>query len=65
MKHNNQTTITALYCRLSRDDELICDSNSINNQVCPALFVIVGVQRSCILGVIRCCISIFTLYILL
>ena len=27
-----QAKITALYCRLSRDDELIGDSNSIKNQ---------------------------------
>lgn len=28
----SSTKITALYCRLSRDDELIGDSNSIKNQ---------------------------------
>ena len=27
-----QTPITALYCRLSRDDELQGESNSISNQ---------------------------------
>ena len=29
----NDSKITALYCRLSRDDELQGDSNSIINQV--------------------------------
>ena len=29
---NNSDKITALYCRLSRDDELQGDSNSIKNQ---------------------------------
>ena len=32
MNKQPQTTITALYCRLSRDDELQGDSNSIKNQ---------------------------------
>lgn len=33
--------ITALYCRLSRDDELQGDSNSIKNQdgICQGVFV--------------------------
>lgn len=30
--YNAEEKITALYCRLSRDDELQCDSNSIINQ---------------------------------
>nr|DAZ19384.1 MAG TPA: integrase [Caudoviricetes sp.] len=29
---SNENRITALYCRLSRDDELAGDSNSITNQ---------------------------------
>lgn len=29
---NNSDKLTALYCRLSRDDELQSDSNSIKNQ---------------------------------
>ena len=32
MKYKNHVKITALYCRLSRDDELVGDSNSIKNQ---------------------------------
>jgi len=31
-KHSNQAKITALYCRLSRDDELQGESNSVSNQ---------------------------------
>jgi len=31
-KNNNQIGITALYCRLSRDDGTECESNSIGNQ---------------------------------
>ena len=33
--------ITALYCRLSRDDNLECDSNSIQNQelICKGWFL--------------------------
>jgi len=31
-KHDNQAKITALYCRLSRDDELQGESNSVSNQ---------------------------------
>ena len=31
-QHPNQAPITALYCRLSRDDELQGESNSISNQ---------------------------------
>lgn len=30
--NNSKDRITALYCRLSRDDELVGDSNSIANQ---------------------------------
>ena len=32
MQKNDNTKITALYCRLSRDDELQGDSNSIIHQ---------------------------------
>lgn len=32
MATNDDTKITALYCRLSRDDDLQGDSNSIKNQ---------------------------------
>ncbi len=32
-KKNNSLGITALYCRLSRDDGMEGDSNSISNQV--------------------------------
>ena len=37
----SSTKITALYCRLSRDDELIGDSNSIKNQelICKGWFL--------------------------
>ena len=31
-QQTTQTPITALYCRLSRDDELQGESNSISNQ---------------------------------
>ena len=36
-----ENKITALYCRLSRDDELQGDSNSIKNQelICKGLFL--------------------------
>lgn len=33
-KKNEQTGITALYCRLSRDDGAEGDSNSVANQKC-------------------------------
>ncbi len=32
MGQSNNDRITALYCRLSRDDELAGESNSITNQ---------------------------------
>lgn len=32
MSNQNQKKITALYCRLSKEDELKGDSNSIQNQ---------------------------------
>ena len=39
--YNTEEKITALYCRLSRDDELQGDSNSIINQelICRGWFL--------------------------
>ena len=39
--YNAEEKITALYCRLSRDDELQGDSNSIINQdgICQGVFL--------------------------
>ena len=41
LRQTNQQPITALYCRLSRDDELTGDSNSIVNQelICKGWFL--------------------------
>ena len=41
MKQSNQNEITALYCRLSQDDGLDGDFNSIQNQdaICQGAFL--------------------------